>query len=105
MRTALIGYTGFVGSNLLDGFAFDDLYNSSNIGDLAGREYDLVVSSGNRADSHRINAHGAEDRAEIDALVDTIRTAQIGKLVLISTVCVYPGAARPTRRSRCRSTG
>lgn len=95
LRTALIGYTGFVGSNLLDSSPFDDLYNSSNIGDFAGREYDLVVSAGNRADSHRINSHGSEDLAEIDALVDTISSARIAKLVLISTVCVYPWGGAP----------
>jgi nucleoside-diphosphate-sugar epimerase len=95
LRTALIGYTGFVGSNLLDASPFDDLYNSKNIGDFASREYDLVVSAGNRADSHRINTHGAEDLAEIDALVDTITSARIGKLVLISTVCVYPWGGAP----------
>ena len=95
MRTALLGYTGFVGSNLLDANGFDDLYNSQNIDDLAGREYDLVVSAANRADSHRINQDGAGDLAEIDALVDTIERARIGKLVLISTVCVYPWGGAP----------
>lgn len=95
MRTALIGYTGFVGSNILDAAGFDDLYNSSNIAEIAGREYDLVVSAGNRADSHRINQHGAEDRAEIDTLVDTISSARIGRLILISTVCVYPWGGAP----------
>ncbi len=95
LRTALIGYTGFVGSNLLDASPFDDVYNTKNIGDLAGREYDLVVSSGNRADSHRINQQGAEDLAEIDELVDTISSARIGKLVLVSTVCVFPWGGAP----------
>lgn len=95
MRTALIGYTGFVGSNLLDSHPFDDVYNSSNIGDLAGKRYDLVVSAANRADSHRINNDGAADLAEIDGLIDTILQAEIGKLVLISTVCVYPWGGAP----------
>ena len=94
-KTALIGYTGFVGSNLLDARPFDDVYNSSNIEDIAGREYDLVVSAGNRADSFRINNHGDEDLAEIDQLVDRILSAKIRKLVLISTVCVYPGETTP----------
>lgn len=105
MRTALIGYTGFVGSNLLDANGFDDLYNSQNIGDLAGREYDLVVSAANRADSHRINQDGAADLAEIDALVDTIQKARIGKLVLISTVCVYPWGGAPDEDTALSSDG
>lgn len=95
MRTALIGYTGFVGSNLLDATGFDDLYNSKNIADIAGREYDLVVSAGNRADSHRINNDGPADLAEIDALADILETVRIGKLVLISTVCIYPWGGAP----------
>ena len=36
MTTALIGYTGFVGSNILKGRPFDDLYNSSNLARLPG---------------------------------------------------------------------
>lgn len=95
MTSALLGYTGFVGSNLLDAHAFDDVYNSSNITDIAGREYDLVVSTANRADSFRINNNGAADRAEIDQLIDLVSTARIKKLVLISTVCVYPGGGSP----------
>lgn len=95
MTTALLGYTGFVGSNLLASRSFDDRYNSQNISELAGRSYDLVVSSANRADSHRINQHGEADRAEIDQLISTIEKAEIKKLVLISTVCVYPGGSSP----------
>ena len=40
MRTALIGYSGFVGSNLKDQFDFDDFYNSKNIYELKDREMD-----------------------------------------------------------------
>jgi nucleoside-diphosphate-sugar epimerase len=95
MRSALIGYTGFVGSNLLDAHSFDDVYNTANIAEFAGKEYDIVVSAGNRADSFRINNNGPADRAEVDELVDTVLSAQIKKLVLISTVCVYPGGGAP----------
>lgn len=99
VRTALIGHTGFVGSNLCDSHRFDDVYNSRNLADLAGREYDLVVSAAGRADSHRINQHGDEDRAELDALADTIERAHIARLVLISTVCVYPWGGAPDERT------
>lgn len=63
LRTALIGYTGFVGSNLASFQDFTNLYNSRNIGEIAGKSYDLVVSAFGRADSHRINHHDAEDLA------------------------------------------
>lgn len=96
MRTALLGFTGFVGSNIAARHDFDDLYNSSNIDELAGRDYGLVVTAANRADSFRINRDGEADLAEVDALIDRIERARIGRLVLISTVCVYPEGGAPT---------
>lgn len=105
MTSALIGYTGFVGSNLMDSHGFDDLYNTSNIEQFQGRSYDLVVTAGNRADSFRINNNGAADRSEIDQLVDTISSAQIGRLVLISTVCVYPAGSSPNESTPLTESG
>ena len=37
MKKALIGYTGFVGSNLQTQIKFDDFYNSKNIQDIKTR--------------------------------------------------------------------
>ena len=89
MKTALIGYTGFVGGNLKNQFEFDDLYNSSNIKDIEGKSYDLVVSAANRAEMWRINQEPEVDLAEINEFISHIRQAKISKLVLVSTVGVY----------------
>lgn len=89
MRTALIGYTGFVGSNIATQSTFDDYFNSQNITDIEGREYDLVLSAANKADMWRINQEGDKDRAEIEEYLGHIKKAKIKKLVLISTVGVY----------------
>jgi hypothetical protein len=91
MRTALIGYTGFVGSNLAAAHGFTDLYNTSNIEAIRGKSYDLMVSAASRADSHRINLHGAADLAEIDEYLAILSTVDAAQVVLVSTVCVYPG--------------
>jgi hypothetical protein len=95
-RTALIGYTGFVGSNLLASHPFTDCYNTANIHELRGRSYDLVVSAGGRADSHRINAHAEADRAELAEYLDVLSTVATSRLVHVSTVCVYPGGTTPS---------
>lgn len=89
MKTALIGFTGFVGGNIANQASFDDTYNSQNIADIEGKEYDLVVSAANRAEMWRINQEGEKDLAEIDEYIDHISKAKIKKLVLISTVGVY----------------
>lgn len=105
MRTALIGYTGFVGSNLTGRHDFDGVFNSRNIHEIEGESFDLVVTAGNRADSHRINREGAADRAEVDALADRLATVKAGKVVLISTVCVYPGGTSPVESTETREDG
>lgn len=89
MKTALIGYTGFVGSNLAAQHAFDDLYNSSNIQNIEGKEYDLIVSAGARAEKWRINQEPEKDLAEIKGLIDHLKGVKAKQFVLISTVDVY----------------
>lgn len=89
MKNALIGYTGFVGGNLEAQGSFDDLYNSKNIAEIEGKQYDLVVSAANRAEMWRINQEPEKDLAEINDYIEHIKKVKIGKLVLISTVGVY----------------
>jgi hypothetical protein len=105
LRTALIGYTGFIGSNLAAAADFADLYNSRNITDIKGRSYDLVVSAFGRADSHRINTHAADDLAEIDDFLALLGSVETAKLVVISTVCVYPGGTSPDETTPLRPDG
>ena len=89
MKSALIGHTGFVGSNIAKQNEFSDYYNSSNIHEIEGRKYDLVVSAANRAEMWRINQEPEKDLEEIEAFIGHISKVDIGKLVLISTVGVY----------------
>lgn len=89
MKSALIGYSGFVGSNIDSQFKFDEKFNSTNIIEIEGKEYDLVVSAANRAEMWRINQEPEIDKAEIDKFISHIKKAKILKLVLISTVGVY----------------
>lgn len=89
MRTALIGYTGFVGGNIHDQYEFDDVYNSKNITEIEGREYDFVVSAANRAEMWRINQEPEVDLAEIEEYISHIQKVKIKRFVLVSTVGVY----------------
>jgi hypothetical protein len=105
MRTALIGHTGFVGSNLAAAYDFTDRYNTTNIERIRGRSYDLVVSAAARADSHRINQDGAADLAEIEEYVAILSTVDTAQLVLISTVCIYPGGTSPDETTPLSADG
>jgi nucleoside-diphosphate-sugar epimerase len=89
MKEAIIGYTGFVGSNINSQHEFDDQYNSKNIEDIADKFYDLIVSAGARAEKWRINQEPEKDLAEIDGLIRHLKTVKTRKFVLISTIDVY----------------
>jgi nucleoside-diphosphate-sugar epimerase len=90
MRRALIGHTGFVGSNLLRRGGFDATFNSRNFRDLAGQHYDEVVCAGVSAAKWIANRAPEADQTAIAALTDVVAQAAIGRFVLISTIDVYP---------------
>ncbi len=98
MKTALIGYTGFVGGNILSKSngengtlsPFLDLYNTKNIHDINGKNYDLVVSAGAPAVVWYANQHPEEDMEALNALMEHLKTITAETLVLISSVDVYP---------------
>jgi nucleoside-diphosphate-sugar epimerase len=86
---ALIGYTGFVGSTLLRQRAFDACFNSSNIEQIRGRSFDLIVCCGARAEKWKANADPESDLDNIEQLTHALLSADAQKVVLISTVDVF----------------
>lgn len=89
MTDVLIGYTGFVGSNLARQRPFDICVNSSNIGELSGGSFDTVVCAGVSAVKWKANKEPEADAAGIKALTDVLDTVSARRFVLISTVDVF----------------
>ncbi len=89
MTSALIGYTGFVGSNLLRQREFDACFNSTNIDQIAGRSFDLIVCAGAPAEKWKANAEPERDRERLGRLITALERTDARKLVLISTVDVF----------------
>lgn len=90
MPTALIGHTGFVGSNLLARRSYDALYRSSDIDGIRGKSFDHVVCAGVQAMKWWANLHPEEDRAGIDRLLEPLSDVSVRRFTLISTIDVYP---------------
>ena len=99
MRTALIGYTGFVGSNIYRQAQFDEVYNSKNINDIMGKTLDLVVCVGVPAVKWWANQNPAEDLAIIESLAEIYKSVNAKRFVLISTVDVYPTPINVTEKT------
>ena len=86
---ALVGYTGFVGSNLTDQHAFDALYNTKNIMESFGTSPDLLVYSGVPAQKFVANQNPEADLKTICGAIENIKAIKPETLVLISTIDVY----------------
>jgi nucleoside-diphosphate-sugar epimerase len=90
LRTGLIGYTGFVGGSLREAMTFDVEVNRKNSNALLEGTFDLVVCAGAPAAKWIANSEPEEDLANIRTLIDLLSRSSIGRLVLVSTVDVYP---------------
>lgn len=88
---ALVGYTGFVGSNIYAA-AKDEIkaiYNSKNIEEAFETNPDLLIYSGLRAEKYLANNAPEKDLELITQAKENIKKINPGKLVLISTIDVF----------------
>ena len=88
---ALVGYTGFVGSNIYaaaDG-EIEALYNSKNIEEAYGTNPELLIYSGLRAEKFLANNAPQKDKEAIIHAENNIKKINPQKLVLISTIDVF----------------
>jgi len=90
MADALIGSTGFVGGNLQRQRSFDDRFHSTDIETIRGRSYDLLICAGVRAEKWLANKDPVTDRAGVERLIGCLGDVQAKRVILISTVDVYP---------------
>lgn len=86
---ALIGHTGFVGGNLRAQAQFDAFYNSSNIEEIAGQRFELLVCAGAPGLKWKANQEPEADREAIRRLLAPLSWVWATRFVLISTVDVF----------------
>jgi dTDP-4-dehydrorhamnose reductase len=90
MVDALVGYTGFVGGNLLRQRHYDLTVHRPDIARIAGRHFDRLVISAAPAEKWRANAEPDADATAVKGLITHLATASAEQAVLISTIDVYP---------------
>lgn len=88
---SLVGYTGFVGSNIYDGAdgAIGCAYNSKNIEEAYGTKPDLLIYAGLRAEKYLANINPDKDKELIYEAEKNIEKIAPQRLVLISTIDVF----------------
>ena len=87
--SAIVGYSGFVGSNLLPFYKFDYFYNSSNFHEAMNKEYDTLFFCGVPAVKWYANKYPEEDFYTLKNIKSILKTIKVNKIVLISTIDVY----------------
>ncbi len=102
---ALIGYSGFVGGNLLAKRTYDSLYRSSDIDTIRGKSFEHIVCSGVQAMKWWANLHPEEDMAGIGRLLKPLAAAKAERFTLISTIDVYPSPREVDEDSVIDRTG
>ena len=86
---AIVGYTGFVGSNLYSPERFQAAYHSKNIEAASGTKPDLLVYSGVRAEKYLANNEPEKDLRNIEQARMNIESINPRRLILISTIDVF----------------
>ena len=89
MKNAIVGYTGFVGSNLLQFYKFDFFYNSSNFCEAKDKCFDTLFFCGVPAVKWKANKYPQEDVDVIENIKNILKTIKVNKIILISTIDVY----------------
>ncbi len=85
----LVGYTGFVGSNLNEQFKFDKGFDSKNIKEAYNERPDLLVYAGVPAQKFIANSNPDADFEVIKGAINNISNIMPKKIILISTIDVY----------------
>jgi dTDP-4-dehydrorhamnose reductase len=88
-RRALVGHSGFVGTTLLKQTTFSNIYRSTDIEDIAGHKFDLLVCAGAPAQKWLANKKPEDDRHNISRLISALHAVEAEFCVLISTVDVF----------------
>ncbi len=106
-KIALVGYTGFVGSNLYAsaGSQIQGLYNSRNISEAYGTRPDLLIYAGLRAEKYLANSAPEKDMAAILQAEETIQKISPKRLVLISTIDVFKTPRNVDENSEIETEG
>jgi len=90
---ALIGYSGFVGGQLQRQHSFESLFNSSNIDEVAGSEFDTVVCAAAPGSMFEANMLPDVDFSKVNALIEHLATIKTKRFVLISSIAVLANFA------------
>lgn len=103
LTSGLIGYTGFVGSNLARSAEFDAFYNTQNIADIRGQAFEQLVCAAPQAKKWWANQNPEADLESIQQLINYLEQVQAKQFILISSIDVFPRITNVDETFDCTS--
>lgn len=100
-KDALIGATGFVGSNLRVTRNFSALYSSSNVQESAGQHFDTVFCAAAPGSMVQANQAPERDAARIDEIISHLTRLKADRIVLVSTIATLENFGRDQDEVTC----
>ena len=88
-KIALIGHTGFIGSNLKELFNPQFNYNSKNIGKIKSKKFELVLCAGTSSKRWIANKDPKKDLQNIKKLTSLLMGVKTKMFILISSIEIY----------------
>ena len=89
VMAAIVGYMGYVGSNLLQFYEFDYLYNSKNFEQARNKSFKTLYFAGLPAEKWKANLNPDKDAQTLRNIQSILDTIEVERFVLISTIDVY----------------
>lgn len=102
---ALVGYTGFVGSNLYASGQFEAVYHSKNIENAYGTHPKLLVYAGLRAEKYLAGHEPEKDLSQVCQAQKNIAAIGPENLVLISTIDVFKDSKGADEKTDIQTDG
>ena len=88
-KNALIGYSGFIGSNLINLKKNFDLYNSKNIKKIKRKSYNSIYCAGTYSKIWLAKKNPGKDKKNLDNLISNLSNVKAKRFFLISTCEVF----------------
>lgn len=88
-KNALIGYSGFIGSNLINLKKNFDLYNSKNIKEIKLKSYNSIYCAGTYSKIWLAKKNPDKDKKNLDNLISNLSNVKAKRFFLISTCEVF----------------
>lgn len=100
MKNCIIGYSGFIGKNLIRQKKFSNFYNSKNIQKIGKEKFHSTYICAPHGKKWWANKYPKKDGAITNKLINNLKKLKTNKIIFISTIDVYNQKSHSNENSK-----